>query len=121
MFMATDQEDGRRIAAKNARRVQLDKSLTPTAIARAGGVSDVKTVRTFLNGETWPHLENLGKIEDGLGLRRGTITAWADRDEEFFAEEQRAERPDLSSFSDIEIAEALLYRLRCSVDDRPDA
>lgn len=73
--MAKMSAEEKRRAADYALRVMRDRGLGDDSrqLALRAGV-DPSTVRTFLDGETWPRTSSRQAIEKALGLERGMLT-----------------------------------------------
>lgn len=113
-------DGGRERARANTKRLMrlVEPPLTPAALARRSDI-DVKTVRAFLEGDRWPHIDTLAKLDRGLGQAEGTIEAWA-AGEEFVAPPPRVDsRSDaqpapgrlLEEATLLELARTLVARL----------
>lgn len=91
-----------------------DGPLSPAEIARRAGVN-AKTIGSFLRGDRWPHDNTLASIDKAIGLKPGTIHAWAVSDDAFFKEDPpepiRRVVPTIDEASEVELARALLARL----------
>lgn len=76
--MAKMSAEERRRAADYALRVMRDRGLGDDSrwLAHLAEV-DPSTVRTFLDGETWPRTSSRQAIEKALGLELGMLTAAA--------------------------------------------
>lgn len=64
---------GRERAAIAYRKAAAEAGLTPTELARRGGIPDVDTVRDFMDGERWPRTPTRAKLEKAIGWEPGTI------------------------------------------------
>lgn len=69
--MAMD-EAGRQRAARYTAERMARRGWGPGQLALHAGV-DQSTIRTFVNGESWPWATKRAAIEDALGLGRGTL------------------------------------------------
>lgn len=76
-------ETGRERAAKVYRQAMSQSGLSAADVAERGGIPDADTVRTFMDGLTWPWAKTRKKLEEAVGMEPGTLEAVArgDRDE----------------------------------------
>lgn len=73
--MAT--EAGRKAARMAVQREIAREGSDGVALGRRAGVH-AQTVQTFLNGQRWPALKTLGKLDAALGWPVGTLSAIAE-------------------------------------------
>lgn len=73
--MARTDEQKQRLARYVARRM-AELGWNPARLTQEAGL-DVATVRTMLNGETYPQTKKREAIEDALGVGRGTLDLMA--------------------------------------------
>lgn len=76
MASMPDLEDAARRVGSHLDAELRQRRLTPTALARAIGVSQV-SARRWIEGEAMPDHKNVAAIQNFLELRAGTIYRWA--------------------------------------------
>lgn len=70
-------ESGRKAARMAVQREIAREGSDGVALGRRAGVH-AQTVQTFLNGQRWPALKTLGKLDTALGWPVGTLSAIAE-------------------------------------------
>lgn len=67
--------DSRERAARAYRLLTQGKDAAE--IAQMAGIPDASTVRSFLNGMSWPRVGTRNRLEDAAGMERGELTLYA--------------------------------------------
>lgn len=105
------------LARMRTRRIYDGKALADQANL------DADTVRDFLNGERWPRVGTLSKIEQTLGMEAGEISALGREDGPYIAAHAAApsSAKTLDAANDVELLMELLSRATARLGDtRPE-